>query len=208
MPCASVAPSQLRLVPGSNVESRSSCRCPHAEQMQGNTAHLFETAQTLSATQGTDESDSVRATAAVTRYNDAGSALPGYRNVTVLRVDVGFVSENRELVEFFAHVFELDELPPITLEPGTVHRLQAGDAHMKVMCPSVRPTRPAPASPFYAASGLRYLTIWVDDIERVVARAVQKGGRVERGPMELVGGVRFAVLEDPEGNAIEVAQRT
>jgi predicted enzyme related to lactoylglutathione lyase len=126
--------------------------------------------------------------------------------MTLLRVDVGFVSADRTLVDFLARVFELTELPSITLEPGTVCRLQAPASVVKVMLPADAPEPPVTASPFYAVAGLRYLTLWVDDLEAVIARAVAEGGRVERGPVELVPGVRIAVLEDPQGNAIEVAQ--
>jgi predicted enzyme related to lactoylglutathione lyase len=127
--------------------------------------------------------------------------------MTLLRVDVGFVSANRTIVDFLARVFELPELPSITLEPGTVCRLQAPASVVKVMLPAETPEPPVAASPFYALAGLRYLTLWVDDLDAVLGRAVAEGGRVERGPVELVPGVRMAVLEDPEGNAIEVAQQ-
>jgi predicted enzyme related to lactoylglutathione lyase len=127
--------------------------------------------------------------------------------MTLLRVDVGFVSADRTLVDFWVRVFELEELPSITLEPGTVCRLQAPAGVVKVMLPAEAPEPSVPVSPFYALAGLRYLTLWVDDLEAVITRAVAEGGRVERGPVELVPGVRIAVLEDPEGNAIEVAQQ-
>ena len=127
--------------------------------------------------------------------------------MTLLRVDVGFVSADRTLVDFLARVFELPELPSITLEPGTVCRLQAPASVVKVMLPAEAPAPPVAASPFYALAGLRYLTLWVDDLEGVIARAIGEGGRIERGPVELVPGVRIAVLEDPQGNAIEVAQQ-
>jgi predicted enzyme related to lactoylglutathione lyase len=126
--------------------------------------------------------------------------------MALLRVDVGFVSADRTLVDFWARVFELEELPSITLEPGTVCRLQGPAGVVKVMLPAEAPEPPVPVSPFYALAGLRYLTLWVDDLEQVINRAVAEGARVERGPVELVPGVRIAVLEDPEGNAIEVAQ--
>jgi predicted enzyme related to lactoylglutathione lyase len=127
--------------------------------------------------------------------------------MTLLRVDVGFVSGDRTLVDFLARVFELDELPSITLGPGTVCRLQAPGSVVKVMLPAEAPKPPVVTYPFYALAGLRYLTLWVDDLDAVVQRAVAEGGRVERGPVQLVPGVRIAVLEDPEGNAIEVAQQ-
>jgi predicted enzyme related to lactoylglutathione lyase len=127
--------------------------------------------------------------------------------MTLLRVDVGFVSADRTLVDFLCRVFELKELESITLEPGTICRLQAPGSIVKVMLPAETPDPPVQVSPFYKRSGLRYLTLWVDDLDAVVERTVAAGGRIERGPVQLVPGVRIAVLEDPEGNAIEVAQQ-
>jgi predicted enzyme related to lactoylglutathione lyase len=122
------------------------------------------------------------------------------------RFEVGLVSADRGLVDFYAEVFQVEELPASDSSVGTVHRLQfPGGAALKVMVPNVAPAAAAPA-PFFAVTGLRYLTIGTPDLDGVIARATSRGGRVQHGPLELGGGVRLAVLVDPDGNTIEVVQ--
>jgi catechol 2,3-dioxygenase-like lactoylglutathione lyase family enzyme len=112
------------------------------------------------------------------------------------------------LVQFFAAVFELDELDPVRGPTRTVYRLQLPNAILKIMVPNDAPS-PAPVSdPFYAISGMRYLTIWVDDVDAVVARAVARGATVTMAPVQARPTVRSAVFRDPDGNSIEVSTRT
>ena len=122
--------------------------------------------------------------------------------------DIGFVSADRSLVDFFSRVFEVDELDPVPGEKRTVYRLQFPNTVLKVMVPTDTPVRPEPVDPFYAVTGMRYLTIWVDDVDSVVARAVDNGGIVTMQPFQARPTVRSAVFTDPDGNAIEVASRT
>ena len=125
------------------------------------------------------------------------------------RLEVGFVSADASLVDFLAEVFELDVLPSITAGPGTVHRLGLpGGAVLKVMVPRDAPAAPEPPSgSFIAAVGLRYLTLYADDLDGILARATARRGRIEHGPTQLAPGVRLAVLRDPDGNAIEVVEK-
>ena len=122
------------------------------------------------------------------------------------RFEVGLVSADRGLVDFYAEVFEVTELPAFDSRTGTVHRLQFPAGTLKVMVPGVAPAPAAPADSFFAVTGLRYLTIGTQDLDGVIGRATGRGGRVNHGPMELGGGVRIAVLVDPDGNTIEVVE--
>jgi predicted enzyme related to lactoylglutathione lyase len=125
--------------------------------------------------------------------------------MTLRRFEVGFVSTDRALVDFLAAVFELDERPPTEHGPGTLYRLQSPGAVLKVMVPVVRPSATAP-QPFLAATGIRYLSAWVTDLDGVIGRATARGGRLLHGPVELGPGARLAVLADPDGNTIEVIE--
>ena len=128
--------------------------------------------------------------------------------MTLLRFEVGLVSADRALVDFLAEVFELEPLPPLTAGPGVLHRLQLpGDAVLKVMVPNDPPAATDASGPFFAVTGIRYLTLWVDDLDGVIERATARNGRVQHGPAQLAPGVRIAVLQDPDGNAIEVVER-
>jgi catechol 2,3-dioxygenase-like lactoylglutathione lyase family enzyme len=124
------------------------------------------------------------------------------------RFEVGLVSADRTLVDFLAEVFDLEELPTMTAGPGALHRLQLpGGAVLKVMVPNEKPAAAETPEPFFAAAGIRYLTLYVDDLDRVVARATARKGRIQHGPQDLAPGVRIAVLRDPDGNAIEVVEK-
>jgi catechol 2,3-dioxygenase-like lactoylglutathione lyase family enzyme len=126
--------------------------------------------------------------------------------MAVLRVDVGFVKADRALVEFLAEVFELEVLPPIETPDATIHCLQGPGSVLKVMVPTEPPKPAPPFEPVSAVEGLRYIILQVDELDTVIARALGRGARIEKGPAEFVPGVWFAVLEDPYGNTIEVFQ--
>lgn len=57
------------------------------------------------------------------------------------------------------------------------------------------------------ASGLRYLTIQVRDVDREHARALAEGGREGRAPLTLGKTARISFVRDPDGNWIELSQR-
>ncbi|MFD8219794.1 VOC family protein [Streptomyces sp. NPDC059697] len=124
--------------------------------------------------------------------------------MTLQRVEVGLVSADEALVEFFAAVFELERLPVVGSGSGVVHRLAAPGTQIKVMVPSRRPASAEQAGPFFHLTGVRYLTMYVNDLDGIVERAVARGGRVPHGPMEVGPGVLIAALQDPDGNAMEV----
>jgi predicted enzyme related to lactoylglutathione lyase len=127
--------------------------------------------------------------------------------MTVRRAEVGLVSPTERLVGFYRDVFELTVLEPRHMPTGTVHRLGHNDAILKVMVPATPPAAPAPALPqFWAASGLRFFTLWVDDLDGVIERCSSGGGTITLGPIDLRPGVRTMLVHDPEGNVIEVMQ--
>jgi catechol 2,3-dioxygenase-like lactoylglutathione lyase family enzyme len=127
--------------------------------------------------------------------------------VSVERADIGLVSADRSLADFFARVFELEELDPIPGPDRTVYRLQLPNTILRVMVPTRPPSPPEVADPFYAVGGMRYVTVWVDDVDSVVDRAVANGAVVTMQPVQARPTVRAAVFLDPDGNSIEVATR-
>jgi predicted enzyme related to lactoylglutathione lyase len=61
-------------------------------------------------------------------------------------------------------------------------------------------------SPLQGAGDLVTFFVGVDDIAAVLAAATKLGGRVVQEPVS-VPGVSFALLEDPQGHVIGVAQQ-
>jgi catechol 2,3-dioxygenase-like lactoylglutathione lyase family enzyme len=64
----------------------------------------------------------------------------------------------------------------------------------------------APAGPFHAATGMRWLTIDVDDLDVVAQRC--DGATWQLPVTEFRPGLRVAIVEDPDGNAIELVERS
>ena len=126
--------------------------------------------------------------------------------MTVNHFDVGLVSASGALVDFYAEVFELTELEPREFPAGVVRRLQCGPGVLKVMVPAATPTAPTATANFWDQAGLRYLTMWVEDVAAVVGRWRSHSGRVVLEPIELRPGVAMALVVDPDGNSVEIMQ--
>jgi catechol 2,3-dioxygenase-like lactoylglutathione lyase family enzyme len=65
---------------------------------------------------------------------------------------------------------------------GTMHRLWCGDSLIKIMVPEEEPAERAPAGGIPAATGYRYWTISVTNIEELVAACKAGGYRVRVEP--------------------------
>jgi predicted enzyme related to lactoylglutathione lyase len=124
--------------------------------------------------------------------------------MAISRFEVGFVSSNTDQVAFLKDVFELEPLDEVPAGPGTLYRFKTPGAVIKVMVPNRNPKPLEPSEPFYSVTGLRYLTIYVDDMDGVLERASARGGRVQYGPAEVGPGVRIAIIEDQDGNPFEI----
>jgi catechol 2,3-dioxygenase-like lactoylglutathione lyase family enzyme len=125
--------------------------------------------------------------------------------VSLERFEVGIVSGDRTVVEFLADVFHLDELPASEHQVGTLHRLRSPGAIIKVMVPKESPTD-SDGQPFLSVKGLRYLSMLVTDLDRVIERCIARGGTVLLEAFEFKPGARLAVIMDPDGNTMEVTE--
>ncbi|MCX4091498.1 VOC family protein [Nocardia sp. alder85J] len=124
--------------------------------------------------------------------------------MAVRQVEIGLVSADDVIVDFYALAFGLERIPASESRSGTLHRLQADGISIKVMVPARTPAPADRAAAFLDVTGLRYLTFHVDDLDGALDRAVTAGGAVLHGPLEIGGGRRVVVLRDPDGNTVEV----
>jgi predicted enzyme related to lactoylglutathione lyase len=126
--------------------------------------------------------------------------------MTLLRLETGIVSRDRALVDFYAQVFGLEAIEPDEYPTGELHRLAIPGGFVKIFVPK-DPPGPAPVTErFTDLTGIRYFTARVDDLDDVVDRATARGAAVVMPAFELRPGVRLAILTDPDGNTIEVAE--
>jgi len=126
--------------------------------------------------------------------------------VTLHSLEVGYVSADERLVDFYATVFELIALEPMVFPVGTLHRLEVPGGLLKVLVPAEAPAAAPETGHFTETQGLRYITVRVDDLDGVLARVIERGGTVVLEPVDVGGGSRLAILRDPDGNTVEVAQ--
>jgi lactoylglutathione lyase len=125
--------------------------------------------------------------------------------MAVQSFDLGFVSTTDALVDFYATVLELEEIEPREFPMGVVRRLACGGGVLKVMIPTAAP-EPLPAAGFLEHSGIRYATVWVDDVDAVAARWTANGGTLLMGPAQLISGNYGMLGTDLDGNTVEIMQ--
>jgi predicted enzyme related to lactoylglutathione lyase len=126
--------------------------------------------------------------------------------VRIENVDVGLVSANEGLVDFYRRALGVEELESRVFPFASVHRLACGPVTLKIMVPTTAPSSPPAAQQFWDIAGQRYLTLWVDDLDALVDAWSHEGGSVTMAPTEIRPGVRTAMLADLDGNSIEAMQ--
>ena len=89
---------------------------------------------------------------------------------------------------------------------GTMHRLTCGASALKLCAPATAPGAAAPGGDMWAATGLRYFTISVSNIDEVVASLAAAGYAVVREPVDFTPTARIAIVDDPDGNKVEFLQ--
>jgi catechol 2,3-dioxygenase-like lactoylglutathione lyase family enzyme len=128
--------------------------------------------------------------------------------VTKDSIDLGIITRDAEpMVAFYRDVVGLPyegslEVPRI----GTMHRLLAGSSVIKI----TQSTPKADAVPggLAGATGYRYWTITVADLEAVAARLEAAGLEPVVPPTTIREGVRILMAADPDGNWVEFLQVT
>jgi catechol 2,3-dioxygenase-like lactoylglutathione lyase family enzyme len=128
-----------------------------------------------------------------------------------MTVQVGIVP--RDLARSLAFYRDELGLPYLggrpVIEGRTLHFFDSGDGgNVKLLEQPPEapvPSMHAPSGPFQAATGLRWLTLDVADLDPIAERCRD---RVFQMPVtELRAGLRICIVEDPDGNAVELVER-
>lgn len=93
------------------------------------------------------------------------------------------------------------------LEGRTLHLFALGDVVVKLLESPAPPRASGRAGPYPERTGIRWITLDVDDVAAVLARCVDGGAAVQMPLVELRPGLRVAIVEDPDGNALELVER-
>ena len=86
---------------------------------------------------------------------------------------------------------------------GLMHRLWAAETMVKLVAPDPAPEAANPPGGLAAATGLRYFTFTVTNLDDVHEACMRAGAPVVHAPFLVTPAVRIAMYEDPDGNHVE-----
>jgi catechol 2,3-dioxygenase-like lactoylglutathione lyase family enzyme len=87
---------------------------------------------------------------------------------------------------------------------GVLHRLKVGESFFKLLAPEQPPAARAPGGGVTGAIGLRYVTFQLTNLDETFEACRSAGAKVLVAPRALRPGVRMAMVEDPDGNVVEL----
>jgi predicted enzyme related to lactoylglutathione lyase len=121
---------------------------------------------------------------------------------------VGIVVKDLDAaIEFYGGLLNLEYIGEIELPGGIMKRFGHGDAVVKVLWfDEGQELSNPPGGPAGGATGLRYLTLQVGDVAETLDQCVVAGRTVAMPLFEFQPGLPVAIVEDPEGNWVELTQ--
>jgi len=130
-------------------------------------------------------------------------------NLTKDSIDLGIVvSDGEAALKFYRDTLGFEHVGDLPMGGGsTMHRLMCGTSLIKVISGSNPPAKSPPGG-IQGATGYRYWTISVSNINDVVAACEKGGYRVAVPVREFRPGVTIAIVEDPDGNWVEFLQNS
>ncbi|MEX1023180.1 MAG: VOC family protein, partial [Dehalococcoidia bacterium] len=109
---------------------------------------------------------------------------------------------------FYRDTLGLEHVADTPMGPnGTMHRLMCGTSLIKVIEYQQAPEAANPTGGIPAASGYRYWTISVSNLDELAGACEAAGYTVAVPPREIRPGVRIAMIEDPDGNWVELLEQ-
>jgi catechol 2,3-dioxygenase-like lactoylglutathione lyase family enzyme len=124
-------------------------------------------------------------------------------------IDLGIVVRDGEAaLRFYRDTLGLEHIADTPSgNNGTMHRLMCGTSLIKVIEYPAPPEAANPIGGIPAASGYRYWTISVTDLDATTERCRAAGYTVAVEPREIRPGVRISMIEDPDGNWVELLEQ-
>mgnify|MGYP003700422815 CR=1 FL=1 len=121
-------------------------------------------------------------------------------------IDIGIITNKLEaMLAFYRDDLGLEVEAVIDMPGGGImHRLKAGDSVVKIIETDPRPELEAATGGIRAATGYRYWTLHVNDLEQEVSRLKSAGHSIMVGPKQVRPGVSIAMVADPDGNWVEL----
>ena len=129
--------------------------------------------------------------------------------ITRPAIDIGIITRQPDLMMAFYQ--ELLGLPLEATIPmpggGTMRRLKVGDSVVKIIDTDPEPPTDAVPGGIRAATGYRYWTIHVANLVEALEQIGNADHKILVGPKVIREGVTIAMVEDPDGNWVELLQQ-
>lgn len=120
-------------------------------------------------------------------------------------IDLGIVTADAErALAFYRDLLGLEVQGEMPMPGGGVmHRLLCGSSLIKIVVNGRQPAASAPPGGIGGATGYRYWTISVSNLDALVKSCGDAGHKVVVPATEIRPGIRIAMVEDPDGNWVE-----
>lgn len=128
--------------------------------------------------------------------------------ITKGAVDIGLVTVNEPaMLDFYHGLLGLPRAGEVPI-PGTgrIVKLQCGDTVLKLFVLDEAPPANRPVGGYLTATGLRYFTITIGNIREVVEACRAAGLAIVNEVVQPRPGLLAAMVQDPDGNTIELME--
>jgi catechol 2,3-dioxygenase-like lactoylglutathione lyase family enzyme len=121
-------------------------------------------------------------------------------------LELGIVTHNgEEMLRFYHDILGLPIVGEITFPNFSVlNKLQCGTNLIKILVLNSEAEFENIRGGYARATGYRYCTLNINNLDETLAHCQAKDVDVVFDAMELRAGVRVAMIEDPDGNTIEL----
>ena len=120
-------------------------------------------------------------------------------------IDLGIVTSDADrALAFYRDTLGLEVEGEMPMPGGGVmHRLRCGTSLIKIVVNGKQPAATAPPGGIGGATGYRYWTMSVSNLDEMVKRCGEGGHKVVIPATQIRPGIRIAMGEDPDGNWVE-----
>ena len=124
--------------------------------------------------------------------------------------DLGVVTRDfAAMLAFYRDVVGLEDIGNLATRPesrSSVRQLRCGTAVLKLVELDSPPVERAPIGGVTAATGMRLLTLVVEDLQEALTACVQAGRHIIAPITRVNPTTSVVIVEDPDGNAVEFMQ--
>ena len=131
-------------------------------------------------------------------------------NIQKNAIDIGIIAKDIDaMLAFYRDALGLEFEAAIPMPGGgTMNRFKVGDSIIKVIDLDPKAPLEAPPGGIRGASGYRYWTIHVDNLEECVATIESAGHKVVMPAKKIREGITIAIVEDPDANWVELLENS